>query len=104
MISPLAALLRLHEINVSSPRPDGPRSAEVQRLLLALTPELHQKYLNNYLRHGSMAVVPVERGACTGCYTRQPRQPYYVDDGVLECQHCGRLLYDRDEAYELSVG
>lgn len=105
MISPLAALLRLHEIHLAkNGTPDAPRNAEVSRLLQALTPALHQRYVNTLRRHGVNAVAPLEHGICMGCFMRQPSQPQQIDEGLFLCQHCGRILYDRDEAYEASVG
>jgi predicted nucleic acid-binding Zn-ribbon protein len=106
MIHPLAALLRLHELTVEGNLDDGSgvRSAEVNRLLQALTPAVHQRYVTMLRRHGSDAVAVVHRGACSGCHVRLPARPRVLDDGIYACEHCGRILYMRDEAYELYVG
>ena len=106
MIPPLVALLRLHEINASTPAvsPHAPRSRELVRFLQALTPEMHKRYVNSYTRHGHNAVAAIEHGACGGCHMRLPASPAEMEEYIYSCDHCGRLLYDRDEAFEYSVG
>jgi predicted nucleic acid-binding Zn-ribbon protein len=106
MIAPLAALLRLHEIN-ETVRTQGEKAvnrSEVNRLLQSLTPQLHRHYLTACRRFGETPIAVIERGACTGCHTRQPAQLPEIDEGVYQCHHCGRLVYLPEEAYELYVG
>ncbi len=107
MIAPLAALLRLHEINVEASKRGGRTAverSEVHRLLQALTPHLLQRYEELFRRHGEDAIAPLRRGACMGCYTRQPARLPQVDQDVYACEHCGRLIYEPEVAYELYVG
>lgn len=106
MIHPLAALIRLHELNVAAPTGEAERTHanEQVRMLQAVSPSLHQRYLRIHARHGESAVVPREDGVCTGCHVRQPAAARPVEDAIFQCQNCHRLLYERDEAYELSVG
>jgi predicted nucleic acid-binding Zn-ribbon protein len=106
MIPPLAALLRLHETNsaLGNVDPHAARSRELVRLLQALTPEMHRRYVNAHRRHGHSAVAAIEHGACGGCHMRLPASPPEVDESIYACDHCGRLLYDRDEAFEYAVG
>ncbi len=46
-----------------------------------------------------LAVVPVEREACGGCYNQIPPQKQ-VDIGlhkkIVACEHCGRILVDKE--------
>ncbi len=106
MIRPLAALLRLHEINqMSKGKPiSDTQQREVSRLLQSITPEAHRAYLQNLKKYGDNAVAPISHGACTGCYVKQPSVMSEIEDSIYRCQSCGRLIYDQDEAYELSVG
>lgn len=106
MIAPLAALLRLHEINVEAQERGNQviDRGEVRRLLQAITPELHDRYIKLYRLHGADAILPMRRSACTGCHTRQPAMLAQLDDCIYICEHCGRLMYYRDDAYELYVG
>jgi predicted nucleic acid-binding Zn-ribbon protein len=103
MISPLAALLRLHEIeteeNQTASNEDNP-----ERLIQAIEPRAMMKYRKMRNRYGTRAVVPVERGVCTGCHMRQPNMVQELDEEISECQNCGRLLYEPDAAYEHYVG
>ncbi|MCC5877198.1 MAG: hypothetical protein JJU11_13335 [Candidatus Sumerlaeia bacterium] len=99
MISPLAALLRLHEmVN------EGEDSPEMVRVAQSLSPTLARKFEITRRRFGATAVVPMERGVCKGCYTCQPAMVPEIDDDVHECFNCGRLIYDPDIAYDYFVG
>ncbi|MBI1293137.1 hypothetical protein GC173_18170 [bacterium] len=105
MIAPLAALIRYHEMKCGTEGSVSPsRASEEFRLLQSIPPELQKRYLRVQKRHSISAVVPVERGVCTGCHMRQPPMVTEVAEEVYECQHCSRLLYDPDVAYEHSVG
>jgi predicted nucleic acid-binding Zn-ribbon protein len=106
MISPLAALLRIHEIRVSDANSsdDHHDHSEIPRLLQAINPALNMRYSKSYHRHGLSAVVAMERGICTGCHMRQPACTPVIETDIYECQNCNRLLYDPDVAYEYSVG
>ena len=99
MISPLAALLRIHEMDV-----EGEETSEKIRLQQSLSPALARKFAITRRRFGATAVVPMERGVCRGCYTRQPSLVPEIDEDVHECFNCGRLIYDPDIAYDHFVG
>lgn len=106
MIHPLAALLQYHEIYsgpVQGPG-DATRRPDTHRILQAVSPALHQRYLKIHRRYGANAIVPRNRGICSGCHVHQPAASQEVERGVFQCQNCHRLLYDPDEAFELSVG
>lgn len=77
---------------------------EETRLLQSLSPDALRHYTNAERRYGISAVVPMAKQSCTGCHVRQPKMLAEVAEDVHECQNCGRLLYDPDVAYELSVG
>ncbi len=52
-----------------------------------------------------LAVVPVSRGACGGCFNRIPPQ-MIIEIGVMKkiiaCEHCGRVLIDENSFLEES--
>ena len=104
MISPLAALLRLHELNTEPPEDEAKRRRHEQRLMVALPDRLQAHYETARRRYGLTAVVPLERGICRGCYVRQPSAPKSIEEGVFSCQSCGRVLYDQEAAFEELVG
>lgn len=101
MISPLQALIRIHEMNVEEP--DFRDSVEKGRLEQSFSSALARKYGLTFRKFGAAALVPMERGVCRGCYTRQPAMMEEIDEDVHECFNCGRLIYDPDVAYDFSV-
>lgn len=66
--------------------------------------ETEPRLLNAYTRvRGNMinglAVVPVERDACGGCFSKIPPQRQLdikTHKKVIVCEHCGRILVDPD--------
>jgi len=66
--------------------------------------EIEARLLNAYTRvRGNMinglAVVPVERDACGGCFSKIPPQRQLdikTHKKVIVCEHCGRILVDPD--------
>lgn len=54
--------------------------------------------------HNGMAVAPIERGACSGCFNLIP--PQRVIDvrshkKIIACEYCGRVLIDEELAAEI---
>jgi predicted nucleic acid-binding Zn-ribbon protein len=44
-----------------------------------------------------LAVVPVERDACGGCFNKIPPQKQLdirMNKKILVCEHCGRIMVD----------
>ena len=66
--------------------------------------EIETRLLNAYQRVRSnmingLAVVPVERDACGGCFSKIPPQRQLdikTHKKVIVCEHCGRILVDTD--------
>jgi hypothetical protein len=104
MIAPLAALLRYHDLQTEAGHAEISENQEVVRLKQAMSDGLYRKYLRTHRRHGLSAVVPSERGVCSGCHMRQPAGAPEIEEDISECQNCGRLLYDPDVAFDYSVG
>lgn len=76
-----------------------------EKALKGLEDRLAESYLKlrNNVRNG-LAVVPVKRGACGGCFNTVPPQrqaDIRERKKVIVCEHCGRLLADvEDEVIE----
>jgi predicted nucleic acid-binding Zn-ribbon protein len=55
-----------------------------------------------------MAVVPVDRDACGGCFNQIPPQVQLeisLRKKVIACEHCGRILVDNEIAgLEVAAG
>ena len=67
---------------------------------------IEERYLTAYKRirkaaRNGLAVVPVEREACGGCFSKVPPQrqtEIKMHKKVIVCEHCGRILVDDDIA------
>lgn len=65
---------------------------------------IEERYLAAYkrIRHAArngLAVVPVERGACGGCFSQIPFQrqmEIQMHRKIIVCEHCGRILVDQN--------
>jgi len=71
---------------------DTARSSIDERLLYS-----YDRIRNNY-RNG-LAVVPVERDACGGCFNAIPPQrqsEIKIHKKIIVCENCGRILVDTD--------
>lgn len=72
------------------------------------TKDIEPRLLNAYKRVRSnmingLAVVPVERDACGGCFSKIPPQRQLdikTHKKVIVCEHCGRILVDPDLVVE----
>lgn len=65
---------------------------------------IEERYLTAYKRirnaaRNGLAVVPVEREACGGCFSQIPFQRQMeikMHRKIIVCEHCGRILVDND--------
>ena len=75
---------------------DVSRLQEARRNLAdALSPELLQSY-ERLMKRFDRAVVPVHRSTCLGCFMSLPTaqaQTVKRQEGIKECENCGRILY-----------
>ena len=63
---------------------------------------LEDRLINAYRRvrantRNGLAVVPVERDACGGCFNKIPPQKQLdirMNKKILVCEHCGRIMVD----------
>ncbi len=64
--------------------------------------EIEERLLNAYQRirenaRNGLAVVPVERDACGGCFNKIPPQRHLdirLNKKIIVCEYCGRILID----------
>ena len=65
--------------------------------MLATFKRIHKK------AHNGLAIVPIEREACGGCFNRispQRQIDVKMHKKVIVCEYCGRILIDEDMANE----
>jgi hypothetical protein len=70
---------------------------ELSKLIDSRTLKAYYRIRNN-TRNG-LAVVPVERNACAGCFNLIPPQRQLdIKSGkkIIPCEYCGRILVDKD--------
>jgi hypothetical protein len=68
---------------------------EIDERLLAAYEKIRKSYRNG------MAVVPVDRDACGGCFNQIPPQVQLeisMRKKIIACEHCGRILVDNEIA------
>jgi predicted nucleic acid-binding Zn-ribbon protein len=74
------------------------RQKELEAQRVELIKNIGQRYLRKYdriLKARKRAVVPIERGSCTGCHKQlNPQTIYEIQqmDAFIECENCGRIL------------
>jgi uncharacterized protein len=86
-----------------------------EKALLALSEEygsyIEQRLLTAYTRirksvRNGLAVVPIERDACAGCFNKIPPQRQLdikMHKKIIVCEFCGRILVDSDIANEVKA-
>ena len=65
---------------------------------------IDERYLTAYKRirkaaRNGLAVVPIDRDACGGCFSKIPPQrqtEIKMHKKVIVCEYCGRILVDND--------
>lgn len=73
--------------------------------------KIEERLLNAYKRirsntRNGLAVVPIERDACGGCYSKIPPQRQLdikLHKKLIVCEHCGRVLVAPDIAENIKV-
>ena len=84
------------------------KKGELEKIIASTEKEAREKVdarlLNSYDRirknyRNGLAVVPVERDACGGCFNAIPPQrqsEIKQRKKIIVCENCGRILVDRD--------
>ncbi len=73
-----------------------------EKLVAQLQGPLLSAYERIRRAKGGLAVVPVSRGACGGCFSQIPPQRVLeirAGDRIFTCEVCGRYLYWKDDTY-----
>lgn len=66
----------------------------VSRLRGRVSKQILSRYDSRKRRYGANSVVPLKRGICTGCQVSVSRKTRTSSEkGLVECEHCGRLVY-----------
>lgn len=82
---------------------------ELQKKSKTASSHIEERLLNAYHRirsnaRNGLAVVPVERGSCGGCFNSIPPQRQLDISShkkIIVCEHCGRVLVDEAVAAEV---
>jgi len=77
------------------------RSGDLQAIIESRLLTAYKKIRGN-ARNG-LAVVPVERDACGGCFNKIPPQRQLdiaSRKKIIVCEYCGRILVDQDISQE----
>ncbi len=82
------------------------RQEELEAQRVELIKGIGQRYLRKYdriLKARKRAVVPIERGSCTGCHKQlNPQTIYEIQqmDAFIECENCGRILVSLPDEHQ----
>lgn len=73
---------------------------EVKKIEIEMEPRLLHAYkrIRKSARNG-LAIVPIERGACGGCFNKIPPQKQMdikIGKKIIVCEYCGRIMLDPD--------
>jgi len=100
MNSATRALLNLQSLEFAEAQPEhalvvgGGLSGAVSKLRARVSKQTLLRYDSRKRRYGAHSVVPMKRGICTGCRVAVSRATRKAaEQGLVECEHCGRLLY-----------
>jgi predicted nucleic acid-binding Zn-ribbon protein len=72
---------------------------EREELAADCDPRLLGQYARILAKRRDVALVAIENGNCGGCHLRLPPATVNMarrDEGLVVCEHCGRMLYARD--------
>jgi predicted nucleic acid-binding Zn-ribbon protein len=76
----------------------------IRRLRSGLSMQVLREYDFRKKRYGSRCVVPVRNGICTGCQIAlSVRTRRMAKFRIMECEHCGRLLYNSERCRPLRL-
>lgn len=72
------------------------KTTELEKLATEVDGELMKRYLRAKQHNGANPVVPVRDSKCSGCNMSLPTaalKRIRAEDGIVECENCGRILY-----------
>lgn len=104
LLDPLSALIRLNDLESNDPavvKKSTRIQREIERCRLALESAVLKHYDDRRKRFGKTAVVPIERGSCSGCNITLPAVGLKeIAEDVHVCSSCDRLIYDPELVYD----
>lgn len=95
----------LNELNEKSAQIEDQRLRlmhEREKVVMQADKSLIATYERIRRAKGGLAVVPVSKGACGGCFTQIPPQralEIRSSDRIYTCEVCGRFLYWKDDSF-----
>ncbi|MBI1808060.1 MAG: hypothetical protein HYR76_13555 [Ignavibacteria bacterium] len=95
----------LHELNKEHEKEELKLQHEREKLLARIDKSDLARYERIKKAKGGIAIVPIKRGACGGCFNRVPPQKILEirqNANFFACEHCGRLLVS-DHIVEMSL-
>ena len=94
MNSNTQVLVDLQSLEFSSKEPKSKRR-RMETLRKSVGHTLLGKYEARKKLYGGRSIVPIHGKCCSGCHVAQSQQARSrAYDQILECEYCGRLLYD----------
>ncbi|MFP4379823.1 MAG: hypothetical protein ACLFUS_04895 [Candidatus Sumerlaeia bacterium] len=97
MNSKAKKLLSLQSLEFDEDKKNGNNSREktIEKLRSAVSAQTLHNYDIKKKRYGSNSVVAIENGHCSGCNVSLSLKTVRESNShVVECEHCGRLLYN----------
>ncbi|HUN66396.1 MAG TPA: C4-type zinc ribbon domain-containing protein [Bacteroidota bacterium] len=85
----------LKEVNKEHEKEESKLHHEREKILVRIDKADLERYERIRKAKSGMAVVPVKRGACGGCFKRVPPQKILElrqNSYLYQCEHCGRIL------------
>jgi len=95
----------LKEVNKEHEKEETKLHHEREKLVARIEKSELDRYERIRKAKGGLAVVPVKRGACGGCFNRVPPQRILElrqNSGLYQCEHCGRIVVS-DQIVETSL-
>lgn len=85
----------LREVNKEHEKEELKLNHERDKIIARIDKQDLEKYQRIKVAKGGVAVVPVKRNACGGCFSRVPPQKILEirqNNRIFTCEHCGRML------------
>jgi hypothetical protein len=85
----------LREVNKEHEKEELKLQHEREKILVRLDKNYTERYDRIRNAKSGLAVVPIKRNACGGCYSRVPPQKILEirqNSKLYACEHCGRIL------------
>lgn len=103
MDSKTKTLVDLQSLEFSGNEPKN-KTRQMETLRKNADHSLLAKYEIRKRQYGGRSIVPMRGNCCSGCWLQQSQQTRSrAHSQVLECDHCGRLLFDPTKRKHLKI-